>query len=350
MKKKTVRSEDLMKKIQKIFKERGTNALQAAKKEILLEKIESSEVSEALTYFMSKYWLDTTRPALLSLICEAVGGKAETTTPIAVSAILMSGAVDIHDDIIDQSRTKEVGATVFGKFGKDIALLAGDALLFKGLTLLFQAVDKGISLEKLSAILDITKKTFFELGDAEALELRFRGRIDITPEEYLHVLEKKAAIVEGYAQIGVILGGGSKRELKALGRYGEALGTLIMLRDDLIDMIDVEEARHRIERESLPLPTIYALQSPRTRSLIAPYLIKRSISKKDLHLIIHKVHEAGGISRCQELMQRLGERALRYLGSVKFNKRELELLIRAVISLPEQQTGYLKSRGFERVS
>ena len=332
-KNKTTLPEDSMKQIQKIFQERGAKALKAAEKAILAEKIESSEVNKALSYFMKKYWLDTTRPALLSLFCEAVGGNPETTMPIAVSAILTSGAVDIHDDIIDASKVKEAGTTVYGKFGQDIALLAGDALLFKGLTLLFQAVDQGISVKKLLAILDVTKKTFFELGDAEALELHFRKRMDITPEEYLHVLEKKAMIVEGYARIGVILGDGSKKELEDLGRYGKILGMLVMLRDDLIDIIDVSETKHRVERESLPLPIIYALQRPKTKAVMLPFLQKRTITKKEADLIAQSARKAGGVKRCVELMQKLANEACASLSRVKHNKEELELLVRATVQL-----------------
>lgn len=333
MKKKPVDPEEAMKQIQKIFKQRGAEALRLAKKEILSEKIESSDVREALTYFMKNYWRDTTRPALLSLICEAVGGKAEMTTPIAVSAILTSGAADIHDDIIDESKTKEAGPTVYGKFGKDIALLAGDALLFKGLTVLLRGFEGNISIEKLSAILDITKRTFFELGDAEALELGLRRKIDITPEEYLHVLEKKATVVEGYAMIGAMLGGGSKKEITNLGKYGKVLGTLIMLRDDLIDMIDVEELIQRIKRESLPLPIIYALQNPATKSQIAPQLLKKTVAKKDAELILRSTKDAGGIRQCQEFMEKLAEDAYEYLKEIETDKRYLTLLIQAVISL-----------------
>ncbi len=333
MKNKNVDPEKEMQKVLKIFKKRGTVALQLAKNEVASEKLESPEIREALTYFMKNYWRDTARPALLSLACEAVGGKAEATTPIAVSAILTSGAADIHDDIIDGSKTKQIGPTVYGKFGKDIALLAGDALLFKGLTSLFKAAEKDISLAKLSAILEITKRTFFELGDAEALELHLSKRADVTPEEYLHILEKKAIIVEGYCQIGAILGDGSQKEIKDLGKYGRALGMLIMLRDDLIDMIDIEETRHRMERESLPLPIIYALQNPKTKSIIAPFLQKKNPAKKDANFIVEKAREVGGIKQCQNLMKRQAKNGLSCLASAKNRKRELSLLIRALSSL-----------------
>jgi geranylgeranyl pyrophosphate synthase len=98
-------------------------------------------------------------------------------------------------------------------------------------------------------------------------------------------------------------------------------------------MIDVEEARHRIERESLPLPVIYALQNPRIKSVIAPYLLKKTLTKKDVEFIIQKTREAEGIRRCKELMQRLAMEAYTCLETVKRRKKGLRLLIHATITL-----------------
>jgi len=197
--------EETIEQLQKIFKEKGSRALEMARKEILQEKIECKEARKALTYFMTEYWQDRARPTLLSLVCEAVGGDPELTTPIAVSMILISGALDMHDDIIDRSETKDGRSTVFGKFGKDIALLVGDALLFKGLALLSQAQEDGVPAEKIQSIIDIVQRMFFELGDAEALELQLRGRLDISPRKYLQIVRKKAADVEAHTRIGAII-------------------------------------------------------------------------------------------------------------------------------------------------
>jgi geranylgeranyl pyrophosphate synthase len=335
MKKKvrTTSSQDPMKQIQRIFKKRGAKALKEAGKAMLSERIESKDVHDALSYFMKKYWLDTTRPALLSLCCEAVGGKVGATEPIAVSAILTSGAADMHDDIIDGSKVKEAGPTVYGKFGKEIALLAGDALLFKGLTTLFQTINQGVPAEKLSAMWDVTKETFFELGDAEALELAFIKSLNVTPEQYLHLLKKKAAIIGGYAQIGVILGDGSKEDLANLGRYGGILGMLILLRDEVIDLIDINETRHRIEMESFPLPIIYALQNSKTRSAMRPILQKKKITLKEANLIAEMTRQQGGVEHCMQLIQKLADEACACLNGVRHNRRELELLVRAVAEI-----------------
>jgi len=325
------KQENVIEQVQKLLKERGSKALEEARKTILQEKVECKEVREALTYFMNEYWHDLARPTLLSIACEAVGGDPDITTPIAVPMILISGAIDIHDDIIDQSKVKDSRPTVLGKFGKDVALLVGDALLFKGLTLLHEAVEKGVPAEKLPLIINIIKNTFFELGDAEALELQFRGRLDITPEEYLHVVRKKAADVEAHTRISAILGGGSEEEIAAIARYGRLLGMLIILRDDLIDMIDFEEAVHRFKKESLPLPILYALQNPKTKSALSSILLKKTITKRDAKTVLQITNKEGEFERVRRLMQKLVEDAYSHTKNLKASKAYLNLLAKGML-------------------
>jgi len=334
--------EEAMKKLQKIFKERGSKAMEIARKEILTEKIECKKAREALTYFITKYWNDLARPTLLSLACEAVGGDPELTTPIAVPMILISGAIDIHDDIIDKSKAKNGRPTVYGKFGPDIALIVGDMLLVKGLTLLNKAIEKGISPEKMATICDIIKTMFLELGDAEALELQFRRRMDITPEEYLYVVKKKAADVEAHTRISAILGGGSEKEMEALSEYGRLLGMLIILRDDWIDMIDFEESVHRIKRECLPLPLLYALKNPKIRSEINTILAKKKKAKKDAEAILRVVYDTEGFRLYEDLTKNMVGSALSALALLKFKAQGLELFIQAM--LPQvNSTGWVLS-------
>ena len=338
----TTNQEKITEQLQKLFQERGKEGLELARKTVLEEKIESKEVREALKYFMMEFWHNVTRPALLSLVCEAVGGDPDITTPIAISMTLISGAVDIHDDIIDQSETKGSRPTVFGKFGKDMALLVGDALLFKGFNLLYKAVEKGVPAEQIAVISDIIKRTFFELGDAEALELQFRGRTDVTPEDYLCVVRKKAADVEAYTRISAIVGGGSGEEIEALGEYGRLLGMLVILRDDMIDMFDLEETIHRIKKEHLSLVIVYALQKPEMQSILRS-LLKKTITLKDAEKLSTFVDKAGGFIHMEECMNKLAEEAYIKIGKIKYNKEYLELLVQGMF-LPEWRS-FLKTTG-----
>jgi geranylgeranyl diphosphate synthase type I len=323
-------SEEITEHLQKILHERGKEALELARKTVIEEEIESKEVQDALHYFMNKYWHDVTRPALLSLVCEAVGGDPKTTTPIGVSMTLISGGIDIHDDIVDQSKTKGPMPTVYGKFGQNISLLVGDALMFKGFTALYGAIRKGVPAQQIAEISDIIKKTFFELGDSEALELKFRNRTDLTPEEYMRVVRKKAADVEAYTRISAIVGGGSKEEIDALGEYGRLLGMLVILRDEMIDMLDFEETIHRLKKEHISLAIVYALQNPKMKSLISD-IMKKATTTKDAEKLCLAVEEAGGFEQMHDCMQKLANCAYDNIKIAKHNKEYLALLIRGML-------------------
>jgi geranylgeranyl pyrophosphate synthase len=328
MKKKlAISPEQAMKQVQIIFQQRGTKALEMAKKEILQEEFESKEVRDALTYFMTQYWKDLARPSLLSLTCEAVGGKPEKTTAIAVPMILISGGIDIHDDIIDDSKKKNERQTVLGKFGKDVALVTGDILLFKGLSLLGQvATQDEAPGARLATIIGIIQKLFFELADAEALEYQYRGRVDVTPENYIQVLWRKAGDVEAHTRVSAILGGGLNSEIEALSRYGRLLGMLILLRDDWIDTLDFSELSHRIRKECLPLPILFAAQDPKIKEQIVPIIKKKNITKNDAQKILN-LAKSHGFKKLGKLMKKLSKDAYSQLPQIRYNKTYLRLLI-----------------------
>jgi geranylgeranyl pyrophosphate synthase len=326
-----------MEEIQRIFTKRGASALEQARKRVLEEKLQSRHAQEALEYFMNEYWHDTARPSLMALACEAVSGRSEPTTSIAVPMILISGAIDIHDDIIDQSRSKDGRLTVYGRFGKEIALLVGDALLFKGLTMLCETCTKNIPTEKIARAVDIIRSMFFELGDAEALELELRGRLDVSPADYLRIVGMKAADVEAHTRISAILGDATEKEIEALSEYGRLLGTMIILRDDLVDLMIPEECRSRIRKEVLPLPLLYGLQDQKHKHQLRSILQSRTISRKQTQLILREIYASKAISQYNKLMKNIAEKARSKLELLSHDTKELHLIVEAM--LPNELKG-----------
>ena len=284
-----MRGKKLMEKVKKLLEKRGRNAYDAAKEEILNEKIDYNPIHEALQYFI-QLWHNFQHPALLSLTCESVGGNPENTTSIGVALILLTGAADIHDDIIDQSEIKGSKPTVFGKFGRDIALLVGDALLLKGFTLLTKACE-GLPKKQGETIINLVREAFFEIGIAEAKETSFRGNWDLAPEEYLDIIRMKAAIADVTARIGAIIGGGSPDEIKALGKYGRTLGILAAIRDDFIDVFEPDEIKNRAENECLPLPIFYAFRDKKVKNKIIDILKKIELREDDAYKIVETIME-----------------------------------------------------------
>ena len=70
----------------------------------------------------------------MALSSGAVGTFPENSQPISIAMLLITSSGDIHDDIVDNSKEKFTKKTLFGKYGKDISLLAGDLLLIQGMT------------------------------------------------------------------------------------------------------------------------------------------------------------------------------------------------------------------------
>lgn len=324
------KDKELAARVSQLLKEKGTQALDMAKQAILEKEFASEKVRKAAVYF-SEYWCDLARPTLISICCESVGGKVDIATPIAASITLICGATDIHDDIIDKSKKKMARPTILGKFGKDIALLVGDALFFEGFLLLHKAC-KNITMEKSVKVYQVVSDMFFELGNAEALELQFRGRTDVVPEKYLSILNMKAADVEACTKIGAIVGGGSEKEIDALGKYGRTLGSIMILRDDLADATDYEELSNRIKHEPLPLPILLAMQNPEIKLEICNIISKKKVRKGDVEKISKLIRSGGIEQKIIELIKTMNSDAHLHIRRIP-NNQNLDMLAYAVTFL-----------------
>jgi geranylgeranyl pyrophosphate synthase len=323
--------EKLIEQIQRLLEERSQKSLEIAKKEILQEKMECKEINDAFMYYI-RNWNDVVHPGLLSIACEAVGGSADETIPMQVVMLLLSAAVDIHDDIIDESKTKYGKPTVFGRFGKDVALLVGDAFLMKALVLLHK-LEKQFPAEMMDAVWNIINSRFFEMGDAEAFEASLKGNIDISPEECFQILKMKASTSEAHMRIGAIMGGGEQDIVDLMGNYGRTLGILIGIREDFIDVFEPEELQNRIKNECPPLPILYAFKNPQTKKIILDYLSKREISDKDAERIVNIIFEEENVEMLRNKVERLAEEACNDIASIpnKHLVSQMKILIKGAI-------------------
>lgn len=326
-KRKTFENENIMKKVTNILQERSAKSFSLAKEIILNEKRECKEINEAFEYY-TKHWVDYAHVGLISLACEAVDGIPDDAVPIQAAMLLLTASVDIHDDIIDESKMKYGRPTLFGKFGKDIALLVGDVFLIKALTLLNKS-RKLMSVRKNDAIWDIINKQFFELGDAEALETFLKGNVNASPEKCLHILEKKASDFEIHTRIGAIVGGGKQDEIDTLGDYGRTLGILAGVRENFIDIFEPDELQNRMKNECLPLPILYAFKNPRAKEAIMKTLLKPKISNKDAQRIVDIVFKDRNVKTFKNKIQRLTKKALKNISKSQNEnaKSQMKLLM-----------------------
>jgi geranylgeranyl pyrophosphate synthase len=318
--------------LQKLLKRYGKKAAEQARKCILDELFQDKVVSDALRYFVCNYWKDYATPTLLSLSYEAVRGDSKSLVDIAPSLILINGAVDIHDDIVDHSMQKDGRLTVYGKFGKEVALLVGDALLIKGFLMLTMACRR-LDGEKREEIMNVLKQGLFEIGEAEVTELRCRGATGIKPKDYLKIMRKKAADVEALMRLGAMLANAKKSEVEALGEYGRILGLISILRDDIIDMTLQEELRHRLEYECLPLPLLYALQDAELHAELLKLISNRIKTRSEYTRVLSLA--AQGLEKAANYINELAVEGKSSTLNVKGPTQDLQSILTGLADLKE---------------
>lgn len=323
---------ELMEKVKSIVEKRGRGAIEKAAQEILGSLYKGEEVSSALKYFarVTLQGALPVFPALISLSCDAVGGKTEKTTSIGAALTLMAAAADIHDDIIDQSPIKYSRKTVFGKFGDHIALLAGDALLFQGLMLLHRECES-LPKKQEKAILRLISETFFEISSAETKEIRLRRKLNTTVREYFEVIELKSVVPEMHCKIGGILGNANETTIRLLGDYGRTFGILSTIREEFIDFLEYSALQSRIKNECPPLPLIYALQNLGIRNELMPLLESPHISRKEANRIVKIVLGSKEVQKLKKETELAIEKELRsFLIGGEMIQNEAKLLLMAM--------------------
>lgn len=311
-----------------ILEQRSKKSHEIAKKILLSEKFENKTIQRAIRYFIEE-WQEVKHPGLLSIACEAVGGNPEKVHEIGAALLFLLGSAHIHDDIIDKSKYKNQRLTICGKFGEDIALLVGDALLFEGLLLLHHFCER-LSLQERTNVLNMVKSAFFEIGCGEANEIILRRKSNFSPEKVLSYLNMRAAMSEAVMKIGAFIGGGSKKEIELLGRYGRILGLLAAIREEFIDIFEFREIVCRHRNEILPLPILYAMRDDQKGEKIANMILQEKIDGKNLSSFINLIMDTKNVNLLKETMRENVEKGHSLIYTFR-NKKTLRLLLNSML-------------------
>jgi geranylgeranyl pyrophosphate synthase len=310
------------------IKQRSKKGFELAKQVMQAEKMEYPLLREALEHYLAN-WEEFTHPGLFSIACEAVGGDPDGVLPTQAAIAMMAAAFDVHDDIIDKSEVKRGIPTVYGKFGVEMALLLGNAFLIEGFKI-FSDSATILPKEKQKSVLETLKKLLFEVGNAHALEVGLKERKNIAPSDYLKITEMKAASIEADMYVGALFGGGKDIDVKVLARVGRILGILATLRDDLIDVFDIDELRQRISVQDLPLPLVFAMQDQKTKKEIMNILSKPKITKSSVATLVDSTLESESGIELRKRMQLLIQEGLNLTN--KLSVRKLQSRLQAFLS------------------
>ena len=191
------------------------------------------------------------RPILTLAIAELLGMDIKNALHTACSIELIHTFSLVHDDLpsIDNDDFRRGKPSCHKVYGEAIALLAGDALLVNA----YKMILKNTEIKK------IKKKTilslFEEMTRCVDTENMLGGQVkDIIQEkigdkkEILCNLykQKTAALICASIRAGAILAESTKREIKALTKYGECIGLAFQITDDILDIMQDQRNKNKI--------------------------------------------------------------------------------------------------------
>jgi geranylgeranyl pyrophosphate synthase len=166
------------------------------------------------------------RSRLAFRVGPASGIPVKTLTHAAAAVELIHSASLLHDDVIDGGYLRRGAPAFWVERGIPGAILLGDLMLFKALSLLAEVGDTRLVPE----VVQLTG----EVCEAESeQELVLRGR----PSDWetcVHIARRKTGAL--FAFIGFTCGGHDDALCVALRNAGYAVGTAYQLADDILDV------------------------------------------------------------------------------------------------------------------
>lgn len=192
------------------------------------------------------------RPMLVATGAEFGGPVDEEDLIKAALVVELTHVASLyHDDVMDGSDMRRGAPSANSRWDNSVAILVGDFLFSRASSIV---AGLGTDFVKLQA------DTFARLVQGQIAETRGPQSGEDPVAHYLKVLaDKTGSLIATSAVFGGMVAGASSEVLKALHDYGEEIGLVFQLSDDVIDITsDVTGKPSGIDlREGVPtMPTL----------------------------------------------------------------------------------------------
>lgn len=241
------------------------------------------------------------RPMLILLMARNFGKVSNVTQHSAVGLELLHTASLVHDDVVDESEERRGQASVNATYNNKVAVLVGDYILSTALL--------HVSYSHSEEIVRYLAELGRTLSNGEILQLNSISNEEISEEIYYQVIKQKtAALFEACAGIGALSANASSVQVEEAKRFGQNLGIIFQIRDDIFDYYDSKEigkpTGNDMAEGKLTLPVIYALKSTGDEEMmaLARKVKSRDITAEEINRLVLFTKENGGIEYADKRM------------------------------------------------
>ncbi len=265
------------------------------------------------------------RPILMLLMAKNYGQVSSVTQYSAVGLELLHTASLVHDDVVDESGERRGQASVNASYNNKVAVLVGDYILSTALLNVAHTGNQRI-IEYLAELGRI-------LAAGEILQLSNINNQEIREDVYYDVIKQKtAALFEACAAIGAISANASDEEVQKARQFGQNLGIMFQIRDDIFDYFDSKEigkpTGNDMTEGKLTLPVIYALNTTDFEAMhtLAKKVKAGTVNKDEIAVLVEFTKQQGGIEYAEQKMQDFSKLCMSYIDECVTNKAVKEAL------------------------
>lgn len=269
------------------------------------------------------------RPILILLMARNFGQITDVTQNAAVGLELLHTASLVHDDVVDESEERRGQASVNATYDNKVAVLVGDYILSTALLCVARTHS-----EQIVTYLAELGRT---LSDGEILQLSNIGRKDISEDVYYDVIKQKtAALFEACAGIGALSSGASEEDVIAAKQFGQNLGIIFQIRDDIFDYYDSKEigkpTGNDMAEGKLTLPVIHAVNNGGDEDMkrLALKVKDHSVTAEEIASLVDYTKRKGGIEYAEKRMWEFHAEAQRFLDE-RVGQQEIKEALKAYL-------------------
>src|SRR5438132_4333327 len=168
------------------------------------------------------------RPALLLLAAKLMGYEGRGTIKLGAVVEIIHTATLVHDDIIDEAKTRRGRPAANTQWGNSKCVLAGDWLYMQAFRIAVQERNFRI----LDALIELTQ----QMVEGELLQMERLGKLISLQEHFDLIYRKTACLFSVCMRLGGILGGATPDQEEKLGQYGRDLRMACQIVDDVLDL------------------------------------------------------------------------------------------------------------------
>lgn len=179
------------------------------------------------------------RPKLALIGCGMCGGDPEKAVHAALAVELLHNFTLIHDDIMDQANSRRGKPAVHVRWDTSTAILSGDVMFNMAFQQLSHySADNGFPPALFGQLHHVFSEATRIVCEGQALDMEFETAIDVSLEEYTHMITcKTAALLDASLKMGALIAGAGNETIDTIGRLGLEAGIAFQIQDDLLDAV-----------------------------------------------------------------------------------------------------------------